>query len=165
MIWLLRLYPRAWRRRYSDEVATLLASEPHTFRLWLDLIAGVIDARLNPQLLPASSPSGGPKAMSTILRSCVSSGFSPVERKRSTVWLIIVSLGLVLLAVVLQLMFDQTVLSQTVLYSSYPMALILSSRYTYLKPYSRAARTIILITALAAMFGFFLAVIFLANRL
>ena len=40
MTWMLRLYPRLWRRRYGDEVALLLASEPRSFRLFLDLFAG-----------------------------------------------------------------------------------------------------------------------------
>jgi hypothetical protein len=54
MTWMLRLYPRDWRRRYGDEVAMLVASEPRSFRLFLDLLAGAIDARLNPQWTPSS---------------------------------------------------------------------------------------------------------------
>lgn len=48
--WLLRLYPRAWRRRYADELADLLAAERPTPRLVLDLALGALDAHLCPQL-------------------------------------------------------------------------------------------------------------------
>jgi hypothetical protein len=48
--WLLRLYPRAWRRRYADEFADLLAAERPTPRLVLDLALGALDAHLCPQL-------------------------------------------------------------------------------------------------------------------
>jgi hypothetical protein len=47
---LLRLYPRAWRARYGEEFAELLASERPTPRFVFDVLAGALDARLNPQL-------------------------------------------------------------------------------------------------------------------
>lgn len=56
MPFLLRLYPGAWRARYGDEFADLLASRPPTVRDRLDIIAGAVDARLRPQV--ASHPAG-----------------------------------------------------------------------------------------------------------
>jgi hypothetical protein len=47
--WLLRLYPRAWRRRYEEEVASLL-EERHSPLDWLDVVLGALDARLRPQV-------------------------------------------------------------------------------------------------------------------
>ena len=49
MTWLIRLYPPAWRRRYGRELAELLATEPASFRTAVDLVAGAVDAWLNPQ--------------------------------------------------------------------------------------------------------------------
>jgi hypothetical protein len=49
MTWLIRLYPPAWRRRYGRELAELLATQPVSFRTAIDLIAGAVDAWLNPQ--------------------------------------------------------------------------------------------------------------------
>ena len=49
MTWLIRLYPAAWRRRYGRELAELLASQPASFRTAVDLVAGAVDAWLNPQ--------------------------------------------------------------------------------------------------------------------
>jgi hypothetical protein len=47
--WLIRLYPPAWRRRYGRELAELLAAHPASFRTGVDLVAGAVDAWLNPQ--------------------------------------------------------------------------------------------------------------------
>jgi hypothetical protein len=47
---LLRLYPRAWRERYGDEVVALLEERPTTLLDELDLIRGALDARLHPQV-------------------------------------------------------------------------------------------------------------------
>src|SRR4026207_1381962 len=47
--WLIRLYPPAWRRRYGRELAELLAARPASFRTAVDLVAGAVDAWLNPQ--------------------------------------------------------------------------------------------------------------------
>jgi hypothetical protein len=51
---LLRLYPRAWRDRYGDELLALLEDRPATPLDLLDLIRGALDARLHPQLAGAS---------------------------------------------------------------------------------------------------------------
>jgi hypothetical protein len=52
--WLIRLYPPAWRRRYGEEFTHLLASQRLTLRMLFDVLAGAVDARLQPQRLPAA---------------------------------------------------------------------------------------------------------------
>jgi len=47
--WLIRLYPPAWRRRYGQELAELLAAQPASLRTAIALVAGAVDAWLNPQ--------------------------------------------------------------------------------------------------------------------
>lgn len=47
---LLRLYPRAWRERYGDELGALLEDQPATLLDRIDLIRGAVDARLHPQV-------------------------------------------------------------------------------------------------------------------
>ena len=54
---LLRLYPRAWRARYGDELLALLADRPATPLDLLDLVRGALDARLHPQLAGTSGES------------------------------------------------------------------------------------------------------------
>jgi hypothetical protein len=47
---ILRLYPRAWRERYGDELAALLEDHPASLLDEFDLIRGALDARLHPQV-------------------------------------------------------------------------------------------------------------------
>jgi hypothetical protein len=44
----LRLYPRAWRERYGDELRELLVRRPIGWRVRLDLTRGALDAHLHP---------------------------------------------------------------------------------------------------------------------
>ena len=48
---LLRLYPAKWRERYGEEIADLLAAEPPSFSRAVDMLRGVIDAHLHPELV------------------------------------------------------------------------------------------------------------------
>ena len=49
MTWLIKLYPPAWKRRYGRELAELISTEPASFGTAIDLVAGAVDAWLNPQ--------------------------------------------------------------------------------------------------------------------
>jgi hypothetical protein len=53
--WLIRLYPPRWRRRYGRELADLIAAQPASFSTAVDLVAGAIDAWVNPQLSTAAA--------------------------------------------------------------------------------------------------------------
>lgn len=50
MRWLVRLYPRRWRKRYGGELEAMLEQTSPTPRIMLDLVGGALDARLHPQL-------------------------------------------------------------------------------------------------------------------
>jgi hypothetical protein len=63
---ILRCYPRAWRERYGDELADLIAREPHSPRLALDLALGALDAHLHPQI-DATGPSRVRRAIGVAL--------------------------------------------------------------------------------------------------
>jgi hypothetical protein len=52
MTWLLALYPPRWRRRYGDELRALIGSQPFSLHAVIDLIAGAIDAWIEPQKIP-----------------------------------------------------------------------------------------------------------------
>lgn len=49
MHWLIKLYPRAWRERYGEEMAALLAARALTPGGVLDVLRGVLDAYQCPQ--------------------------------------------------------------------------------------------------------------------
>jgi hypothetical protein len=55
MTWLLALYPPSWRRRYGDELRALIGEQAFSFHVAIDLIAGAIDAWLEPQKIPIQS--------------------------------------------------------------------------------------------------------------
>jgi hypothetical protein len=65
-IWLVRLYPRAWRRRYEAEMLALLEQHHVAVLTILDLLFGMVAARLDPQyrsearLMLLTSPRNAP---------------------------------------------------------------------------------------------------------
>jgi hypothetical protein len=53
MPFLVRLYPGAWRARYGEEFAELLAARPPRVRDQLDIVRAAIDARIQAQVFDA----------------------------------------------------------------------------------------------------------------
>ena len=77
MTWLLALYPPRWRRRYGDEVRALIGSQPFSLHAVIDLIAGAIDAWLDPQeiSLQSDAKQEGVTMIGTIMKlGCSGSG-------------------------------------------------------------------------------------------
>ena len=91
MTWLLALYPRAWRRRYGAEIEELVASQPKSFQLGVDLLGGAIDAHWKPQAFAqrmerVTSAKPGGSDMIHRLTSCRSTAqMSPKDRRLSAV--------------------------------------------------------------------------------
>ena len=52
--WILRCYPKAWRKRYEEEMLDFARVEGASIRIAVDLLAGALDARLHPQLVSAA---------------------------------------------------------------------------------------------------------------
>lgn len=162
MIWMLHLYPRRWRARYGEEVAAMVAGERPSFRLFVDLLAGAVDARLNPQLTPDTTPQGGPPQVTTIQRLCARARRD--DKKVNGPLMIGSSLLFVAIALVLQLGFDKVLVGQVLLFSAFPLSLVLAGENRHLERWPRPVRWIVLAATLAAMFGFFLAVTLVAER-
>jgi hypothetical protein len=136
----LRLYPRRWRQRYGAEMLDLAGSQPASIRSVVDLLAGAVDARLNPQLARATMVAG-PEGMATMAHSwCAPAGITTRDQWRSASWMIGGSLGLTLLALGLQLRLGSNAVSEALLYAAFPASLMLSMECTYLKRYSSVAR-------------------------
>jgi len=140
---LLRLYPRAWRRRYGSEMQELLSRGNLSLRTVADVIAGAIDARFNPQSARISQPAAfeGESAMRSAFR-CHSTDVSRSDQLRSAGWLIGGSMVMAIVAIALQWRLGANSLSEALLYGAFPAALMLSSECTYLKPYSQRARMV-----------------------
>lgn len=138
---LLRLYPRQWRRRYGEEMRTLLATEKLSLRSVADLLAGAIDARLNPQLRSGvtSEPHEGVRQMMKTV--CNPAGLSPQDQWRSAGWMVGGSFVMIAIAFALKMQMGRNALSEALTLGAFPASLMLSSECTYFKRYSPAART------------------------
>ena len=60
MTWILRLYPRPWRRRYGDEVAAMIEGRGFSLAIAVDLLAGAIDVWLHPSATMAAAAADSP---------------------------------------------------------------------------------------------------------
>lgn len=65
MTWLLALYPPRWRRRYGEELRALIGAQPFSLHAVVDLIAGAIDAWLEPQKI-SMQPNAGQEGATMI---------------------------------------------------------------------------------------------------
>ena len=140
---LIRMYPREWRQRYGSEMRELLEGKKLSMRTVADLIAGALDARLNPQIASArqTSPSEGAMNMSQVFR-CSSHGISTPDQLRSAAWLLGGTIILTTLGLVLRTVAGPNSLSESLLYSAFFGSLMLSTQSMYLKCYSATARRI-----------------------
>ena len=155
--WLL-LYPRSWRERYGDEISELIASEPPSLRQWLDLIAGAIDARTNPEWAPVAQPEGGHETMGTFLRSCGRQGLTPAEQRLSAFLMLGTSLAMVMAHSALRHGFGESPWLDAFLYAAFNIALCVSSWPTFLRNYPTPVRSSLVAAGVLASYGFFAAV-------
>jgi hypothetical protein len=81
--WLIRLYPPAWRRRYGHELADLIATQPASFGMAIDLVAAAVDAWLNPQLATAATAADAKGVSKMLQLKCA--GYGPNVTKADSV--------------------------------------------------------------------------------
>lgn len=163
---LIRLYPRSWRERYGDEMRELLASQPSSLRTFTDLVAGALDARFNPQHVPAMA-AGTTRGVGTMMRAlrCAPAGVTMKDQWRSAAWMVGGSFVLTAIAILLKLRIGPNPWSEGLIYAAFPASLMLSMECTYFKPYSPAARrTMAIGGALFILLIFWLATM-VANRI
>jgi hypothetical protein len=81
--WLITLYPPAWRRRYGRELAELISTQPASFGTAIDLVAGAVDAWLNPQssTAAAATDAKGAGAMVSKMLQLKCAGYGPSVTK------------------------------------------------------------------------------------
>ena len=162
-LWL-QLYPRAWRQRYGAEVQDLLENEPRSWRLYLDLVAGAIDAHANPQWTPETEPDEGHDTMTTFLTSCSREGYSKEASQKSALLMLGASLGTVLIYLGWTAALGDSVYSQSLIYAAFNIAIVISGLPTFLANYRRPVRYTLMTLGILASYGFFLAVTMFADR-
>jgi hypothetical protein len=163
LIW---LYPRQWRERYGEEMAQVLAGQPVTLRLVVDLVAGAVDARINPQLSARRSnalESNGGTAVTKLLTHCQPQDMTQSDYLRSVVVLFVTTVVLAGAYMQLKRTFGDHPVVDAFGSSTFPVAVLASSWDTYLKRYSRVARLSIILGMGGLVFLIGLAASFIGN--
>ncbi|NNE09531.1 MAG: hypothetical protein HKN20_13300 [Gemmatimonadetes bacterium] len=161
MKWILSLYPAAWQKRYRRELALHLEEEElPVFRTSLDLIAGAIDAWRNPGEIPITAEAGGERNMITAAR-CGSLEISRDEGMKSAALMLGITFVLTAIGVFLDKTYGDHAMFDALIFSSFFIALSVSARLTYLKPYTARARNVITLLIVPAWYLFFLGVMLL----
>jgi len=165
MKFLLKLYPRGWRERYASEVADYLdQANPPPLRTALDLIAGAIDARLNPEYMPNPAAEGDSNMLASICR-CDTTDISVRDAIKSAGLMIGISLVVAVTGVTLDTLYGDHSLINALLYSGFFIALTISSRFTYLRACSPIVQNTLAVLSIPFWYGFFVFFALLGDRI
>jgi hypothetical protein len=169
MIWLLKLYPPRWRRRYGEELTELVAARPFSVSAAVDLMAGAIDAWFHPQFAPAGTSNvKGDVVMIARALQLKCAGYGPdvtgSDKVKST-WTNIGG-SLVLSALWLWALsyFGKSVYLMAIWPMAYFLPYLVSLRFTSLKGRSAGTQAILIAGLGATLTGFFLLVELLGSR-
>ena len=160
---MLKLYPRPWRERYGDEFAALLAEQPRTIQLVIDVLAGAIDARLHPQV----RTQGVTEMASTMKLRC--HGYGPNVTRRDQLMgagvTVCVTLVLTLAWMYLHVCLGDDAYVDA--FSILPLfvGMLLAMPFTYLKGRSRASQAIFIGGTMCVLTAVFLVTGFVASRI
>jgi hypothetical protein len=137
---LLRLYPKAWRKLYGDEFAGILAAQRLSPRLLLDIIGGAVDARLQPQVRMAE----GDTMTRNLLKRCAASGpqLSKKDELRGAAAMIGFSLLFAGLYIWASNVYRGTEMVDVFGAMAFPVAVVATMPFTYLKGHSKAAKVV-----------------------
>ena len=146
---LLRLYPKAWRDRYGDEFAGILAAQRMSPRLLLDIIGGAVDARLQPQV----RANKGEVMTMKLLKRCAAGGpqLSKREERIGAGAMIGFSLLFASLYVWASYVYKDNAIVDAVGVMAFPAAVVATMPFTYLKGQSRRAQIVTVVTLLAIL--------------
>jgi hypothetical protein len=148
--WLIRLYPPAWRRRYGRELAELLAAQPMSFRTAVDLVAGAVDAWLNPQsstAIPATDAKGA-EAMLPKMLQLKSGGYGPdvtvADSLKAAAVTIIGTLAIVAVLTAAIKIYGKNPYFESLLAMGWLLPFLFSQHYTYLKGRPASVQTVLI---------------------
>ena len=128
---LLKLYPRAWRDRYGDELQALLTDRPPKLRECVDLVRGAVDAHLSAAWL----------VFSRMVSGCCVGSYQPGLRDgmRGAAAMVV---GSFLMSVAASL-FERcgwVDVSRSIQHLAFPVAMVLMSHVMYLRRQSLIAK-------------------------
>lgn len=169
MTWLLWLYPARWRKRYGEEFRAVLSDQRASLGLFFDVLAGAVDAHLNPQILhSATEQNGGENTMTlAMLQRCAAGGvkLSPEDRRvasRVTIWS---GLAMAVLCIALTKLYREAAPVQALLYAAAPALSMVYAQTAYLRRRYWGVQAFILAGGVSGMYLFMLAICLLAKRL
>jgi hypothetical protein len=148
--WLIRLYPPAWRRRYGRELAELLAAQPMSFRTAVDLVAGAVDAWLNPQASTAvtTTQAKGAGAMLPKVLHLRGGGHGPDVTMADSFKAAAVTIGgtLALMAVLTGAIkiYGKNPYFEALMAMSWLLPFVFSQHFTYLKGYPARVQAVLI---------------------
>ena len=149
---LLWLYPRAWRARYGDEFREIVASRRASLRLVIDIVAGAVDAWLQPQPIVAAGDNEEKTMAFTLMKRCAAgSSLSRREQAIEAAIMISATLTLSLVYVYFAARYRGNALVDTFGVLVYPVALTLAMPFTYLRRKSWPARLAVMAIMLSIL--------------
>ena len=164
MTWLLKLYPPRWQRRYGKEFVALVAAQRFSIVTVLDIIAGAIDAWIQPQshlaARAAAQPEGDTIMLAKLMRlRCEGYGATPTTADAMKGAAVTLG-GTALAVVVATWMHRQSIdplYPQALMFSGWLIAFIASMPYTTLKGWPGRTQAIFIgalsAVVLALVFG------------
>ena len=137
MIWLVWLYPPAWRRRYGRELSELITTQPGSFGTAIDLVAAAIDAWLNPQSSTTAADAKGAGAMVSSMLQLRCAGYganvTTADARKAAAVTIGGTLALVVPALWAQAQYGSNRYLESLMLVSWMLPWLFSLRYTSLK--------------------------------
>jgi hypothetical protein len=79
---LLRLYPPAWRARYGDEFREIVCSRRASLGVVIDIVAGAVDAWLQPQSIVAADHIQEKTMAATLMKRCAAGSNLSIREQR-----------------------------------------------------------------------------------
>lgn len=155
---LLRLYPPAWRHRYGGELSALLADQPLTFAVVMDLVGGALDAWLSPQKTVIEAGARTMNAHTTLLAcSNRQPKISVRESLTSAAAILLVTLAMTTAHYFLKKAYGPTPAIEAILASTFSVNLLMTCSALYIQHRSWRAQF-----AFVGVFGSVIYLIFLA---
>jgi hypothetical protein len=152
---LLRLYPRAWQERYGEEFLATVGDRPLRFQQIIDIVSGAIDAWFSSDVrqMTRASTTQGEVIMNRTL-SALCHGSSVRMTKRDSVIGAAVMIGASLVFVLLGTLTKRSGMSQMsefLLALSFPVSVMLSMPFTFMKGQPWKAQAVICGGAIAIL--------------
>jgi hypothetical protein len=141
MIWLIRLYPKAWRERYGDEFSEVLLGQRASVGMIVDVVGGALDAHLHPQIhVRQTETAKGDTMTADMMKRCALGG--PKVAKKEMVALAVAYLALTFVYVRLSKAFHGAPAVEAMGYSLFAVMMLVYLQMSYLRRRSLAAQAL-----------------------